>query len=489
MKHLVWLLLIGASFAQNQRFDAQFPSITSIGSVPYLIANTPPNSPVLAVCNSPANGVPCTNYATTFTGAGVACLNGAQDTPQPATTSSCQSTGDAQGNIGFWAPAGTYDYTICVATTCFGPFTVMLGGGGQSFQSKVGFQAVPPALPDLVWLPDPSGMCPYPTAILTQGQPLVCSEGVGILWLNTGTGPPTQLFTIRPNSTFTNGSVPQYVAQNGDFEVAPLSALPLTTAQTGDCLRFNTAGDGNFDSSNCAMEVNGIYQVAQGAPVGFGSICTGNVAFATGTGNSQVFPTATRRAGVTYFITAAASTSTVVGMDCGQNGSNSIFPILAWYRFSALFSISSTTNTRYWLGLATWNNGSATGTNSTAILNSTKFATDQPLSNVMGFRFSATTDTTFKAVSCVAAGSATCTVTDTTVTADTNPHLFEIATNSTGTSLQYFIDGVQRATITTNIPAAVATSDGLVDMFWTGDNKNTVTSPSATFYKMEFSLK
>src|SRR5215831_13120574 len=111
-KLLLLIVLSGMAVAQNARFDTEFPSISPINAVPYLVANLPPNSPVLAVCASPANAVPCTNYATTYTGAGVACPNGAQDTPQPATTSACQSTGDGEGNIGFWAPAGKYDYTV-----------------------------------------------------------------------------------------------------------------------------------------------------------------------------------------------------------------------------------------------------------------------------------------------------------------------------------------------------------------------------------------
>lgn len=130
---LTAVLLLAASvslFGQNSRYDAPFPSVASSASAAYLVANVPPNSPVLAVCNSPANQVPCTNYATTFDGFGNTCLNGAQDTPQPANTSSCQSTGDAQGNIGFWAPSGTYDYTVCIKNNCFGPYTITLGGSG-----------------------------------------------------------------------------------------------------------------------------------------------------------------------------------------------------------------------------------------------------------------------------------------------------------------------------------------------------------------------
>lgn len=129
-------------YGQNVRYDAPFPSISS-SSPNFLVANVPPNSPVLAVCNSPANGVPCTNYITTTDSLGNACPNGAQDTPQPQ-PSACQSTGDAQGNIGFWAPAGTVDYTVCISNNCFGPYTVTLGGsgGGSGGVSTFGAQQV-----------------------------------------------------------------------------------------------------------------------------------------------------------------------------------------------------------------------------------------------------------------------------------------------------------------------------------------------------------
>src|SRR5258708_6943537 len=143
MKRLLTLALILASLslalqAQNARYSAPFPSVSSTTVIPFLVANVPPNSPLLSVCNSPANQVPCTNYATTFTRAGVACSNGAQDTPDPQ-PSACQATGDAQGNMGFWAPPGKYDYTVCIQNTiaCFGPYTVTLALGGGTASGMV----------------------------------------------------------------------------------------------------------------------------------------------------------------------------------------------------------------------------------------------------------------------------------------------------------------------------------------------------------------
>jgi len=129
------LLLFACSFvhasptvAQIVRYSAPFPSVSSAYATPFLVANVPPNAPILAICNSPANQVPCTNYATTYTSSAVACPNGAQDTPDPQ-PSGCQGTGDAQGNIGFWAVPGKYDYTVCIqnTVTCFGPYTITLG--------------------------------------------------------------------------------------------------------------------------------------------------------------------------------------------------------------------------------------------------------------------------------------------------------------------------------------------------------------------------
>lgn len=126
---VLFLISLGAQLAgaQNIRYSEPFPSISSVTVVPFLVANIAPNLPILAVCAHPANQVPCTNYATTYNSAGTACSNGAQDTPDPQ-PSNCQATGDAQGNIGFWARAGTYDYTVCIQNTtqCFGPYTITL---------------------------------------------------------------------------------------------------------------------------------------------------------------------------------------------------------------------------------------------------------------------------------------------------------------------------------------------------------------------------
>jgi hypothetical protein len=130
---VLFVALSLSAFAQNARYSAPFPSVSSSTTIPFLVANVPPNSPTIAVCNFPAvvnaSGA-CLNYATTYTSAGVACSNGAQDTPDPQ-PSACQATGDAQGNLGFWAAPGKYTYTVCLpnSTSCFGPYAVTLDVG------------------------------------------------------------------------------------------------------------------------------------------------------------------------------------------------------------------------------------------------------------------------------------------------------------------------------------------------------------------------
>lgn len=132
-KLLLFLLFCGIpAIAQNVRVDEPFPSISSTTTTPYLVANVPPNSPTLQVCSSPANAVPCSNYAITYDSAGNACPNGAQDTPQPQ-PSTCQPTGDAQGNLGFWVAPGKYDYTVTIGDNSFGPYTITAGGSSSPF--------------------------------------------------------------------------------------------------------------------------------------------------------------------------------------------------------------------------------------------------------------------------------------------------------------------------------------------------------------------
>lgn len=164
------LILLASSFVHSQvngRFSVSFPSVTSQYVTPFLVANVPPNSVVPAICNHPANATPCTNYATTYTQSGAACPNGTQDTPDPQ-PSSCQATGDAQGNIGFWIAPGTYDYTVCIqnSVSCFGPYTIKVD------------------------VPDNHGSCTMSSgacAAITFATPYLIAPNCVVTWTGTGT--------------------------------------------------------------------------------------------------------------------------------------------------------------------------------------------------------------------------------------------------------------------------------------------------------------
>ena len=135
MKKLLFLYLAVCSlaFSQGVRYDP-VPVLTTAG-------NVPPGAmaPVLAiggakihVCGFPANAVPCTNYATTYTDVTLttACANTAQIT-LPGTTQ-CVSSTDQQGNFGFWVFPGEYAYTITIPSgQSYGPYPIMTVNNGS----------------------------------------------------------------------------------------------------------------------------------------------------------------------------------------------------------------------------------------------------------------------------------------------------------------------------------------------------------------------
>lgn len=135
------VLLFCATFAHSQglRWDLGAPgsagavTTSGTGGLPTLLA-LPGVS--LAWCNYPANAVPCTNYATTYTNfsLGTACPNNAQIVLQGS--SSCQATSDNFGGMGVYAATNTacggltcYAYTLTYAGISFGPYLWIQGGG------------------------------------------------------------------------------------------------------------------------------------------------------------------------------------------------------------------------------------------------------------------------------------------------------------------------------------------------------------------------
>lgn len=126
---LILLGIGGSTFAQGFRVDSTTVQEVSTTVVPGInnVLSIPASAQV-AFCNSPANAVPCTNKATTFTSIslGTPCSTSTQIVLTG--TSSCVASPDANGNFGFWVAAGTYAYTVTLPSGInLGPYTVSMG--------------------------------------------------------------------------------------------------------------------------------------------------------------------------------------------------------------------------------------------------------------------------------------------------------------------------------------------------------------------------
>lgn len=138
--------------------------------------------------------------------------------------------------------------------------------------------------------------------------------------------------------------------------------------------------------------------------------------------------------------------------------------LLGTRRFSFRQAFAAPTTYRYWIGVYT----------GTTTLNAGLFATNTPNTGYVGFRFCSGTDTHWKAVT--GTSNVNQTVTDTGVAFSASPStLFQILPNIAGTSIDFYINGTNVATNTTNIISGNAP----VAIFGTGDNQNTNSSAQA----------
>lgn len=128
---LVILLLSVGALAQNPgvRFGdgqpiQQIKPITGVQGN-YIVSLGPA---VINWCTAPANAVPCTNKATTYTDSTLGTACPANQQVILAGTTSCVGTTDSLGNWGVWAAAGQYEYTVTINGTSSGPYPATLGG-------------------------------------------------------------------------------------------------------------------------------------------------------------------------------------------------------------------------------------------------------------------------------------------------------------------------------------------------------------------------
>lgn len=144
---LLVILLLGASaLAQTGvRYGDSQPIRDSVtvsgvtGALVRIIANASIN-----LCTAPANAVPCTNKATTYTDSTLLtpCSTATQVTLAGST--SCVGTTDSSGAWGVWAPAGQYEWTYTSNGASSGPFPATLGGSSSGGGSGGALLVAPP---------------------------------------------------------------------------------------------------------------------------------------------------------------------------------------------------------------------------------------------------------------------------------------------------------------------------------------------------------
>ena len=129
------LLFSVPTFGQGIRFGDQQPvqSVQTPGGPIYSVPNATIN-----FCNSPANGVPCTNKVTTYTDITLTTACPTSTQVVLSGTNSCVATTDQYGNWGVWISPGVYTFTVQVASgAAIGPYTVTISGGGGSILPTV----------------------------------------------------------------------------------------------------------------------------------------------------------------------------------------------------------------------------------------------------------------------------------------------------------------------------------------------------------------
>lgn len=395
---------------------------------------------------------------------------------------------DVNGRAGIYALPGNYYlqvYGTGLQTTII---PVSIGGSGGGGSGNVTAIGTPVANELAIWTgpttiegilgltSDPSGNLGANSITLGAGSG-ACGSATGCLSAPTSSGSTTP---ASGQNSLRFGASNLLCSINGGAEV-PCAGNPLPSAQIGDIARYNVNGDSSWDSANAAGRIGVVFFDA-GTGI-LGDIGSGNTPTALGS-ISLVNPTYSDSAGGSYASTSSASTNTVIGASWQANGNYGAFGIGSFYRWSFRFAAGQTTNARYWMGLGVFFVG-GTGNNGANLTGSTAYATDTPTKSTVGFRYSATTDTTWQAVAVTAGGSLT--TVSTVVAIDTNPHTFEMTT--TGTVVTYFIDHNQVAQISTNVPSGLLGGNSFAEMFWTGDNKNTANAVSGTHYWMALSPK
>lgn len=193
--------------AQGFRFDSQVSQQLSTNQISgtnnVLVI---PSSAKIAFCTFPANAVPCTNLATTYTSITLSTPCSTSTQIVLTGTSTCVATPDSQQNWGVWIASGNYAYTITVGGSNFGPYVLTAGTSSSGAVTSVGLAA--------------------PHEVIVTGSPV------------TTAGTLTEAWATEPYNTVFAGPTQNSIAGTFDVFNAATSAgtqttLPITVTPVG----------------------------------------------------------------------------------------------------------------------------------------------------------------------------------------------------------------------------------------------------------------
>jgi hypothetical protein len=212
-KLFAFLLLFSAlGLAQGVRIGDGNPVSSTLNLAGVGNILTPSATASISICTYPANAVPCTNKATTYTtqALSVACSTSTQVT-LPG-TSTCVANADAQGEWGAWVAPGSYDFTITVGSHSYGPFTVTNGNvalvANSALKDAIGDKAFVNYVNDCNGITDKvSDICASFTACVAANpnrniiMPMLAVPGAGF-----GTPTPQSYYSTCALTINTNGA-------------------------------------------------------------------------------------------------------------------------------------------------------------------------------------------------------------------------------------------------------------------------------------------
>lgn len=136
MKKLLLVLFLGScvsAFGQGARFGDANPTQTTaiVPGTSGLLVKVIPGA-TINFCSWPANAVPCTNKATTYTDYTLQTSCPTSTQVVLSATTNCVGTADSNGNWGVWVAPGLYQYTFTYQGNNYGPFFAIPTGNGVS---------------------------------------------------------------------------------------------------------------------------------------------------------------------------------------------------------------------------------------------------------------------------------------------------------------------------------------------------------------------